>query len=492
MAAPNKKNILKDPLATLSSLGLSTAINTDPLVTLHNAYQSVQQQHSILTTELKTTSRKIGEAKKSNQPLDELKTRTQQLSRTIKPLTEEIKTLEVEILDLFNALCDPDNTLSASDNDSTELTEKKQPALNQRYRSTQTDTHNIVIKMIEPDNLVKPDSDQLLRLNTYVLNHPAGTIHHQIEWQGIQKKTYGHQSYYFYACSDTGDVVGVLPVTRLTSRLFGDLMVSMPFFQRGGAIADNAAIENKLILAANEQAALLGVTSIEYRDDIPRESMPAQTHKVNMILSLPDTHKNLWESFTPKLRAQIKRPQREKPQETVGRLVLLDDFYKVYTRNMRDLGSPAHSKKFISNILQTFPDNSWLVVIHLNNKAVAAALLLASKETMEIPLASTIRDVNPLSMNMFLYWTVLQFAVTKGYKRFDFGRSSATSGTYRFKQQWGAKAKQLHWHYWLADGAELPKLNPDNPKYALVISIWKRLPVFITRWMSPHIVSKLP
>ena len=93
---------------------------------------------------------------------------------------------------------------------------------------------------------------------------------------------------------------------------------------------------------------------------------------------------------------------------------------------------------------------------------------------------------------MRLYWEVLKYAIEKRYSYFDFGRSSLNSGTYKFKQQWGALPKQLYWHYWLPENGELPELNPNNPKYALIINVWKRMPVFLTKWIGPHIVAYLP
>ena len=95
-------------------------------------------------------------------------------------------------------------------------------------------------------------------------------------------------------------------------------------------------------------------------------------------------------------------------------------------------------------------------------------------------------------MNMLMYWEILKFAIENKYHFFDFGRSSKDSGTYRFKQQWGAQPKASFWHYWLAQDIEMPSLNPNNPKFALAISVWKKLPIFVTKWLGPHIVKNLP
>ena len=332
--------------------------------------------------------------------------------------------------------------------------------------------------------------------NNYISTNSAACIHHRAEWRNILSQSYGHESLYLCARDSNQNIVGILPLIHMKSRLFGNKLVSMPFFQRGGAIADSPLIEQKLIQAASTYGSKLNVDHIEFRDDIPRDHLPepsaVQTHKVNMVLSLPESQDTLWQSFTAKLRAQIRRPQREQPQIFIGGREYLNDFYAVYSRNMRDLGSPVQSKHFIDNILLHFPQNSWLIVIKLQQRPVAAGFLLGFDNTMEIPLASTIREVNPLSMNMLLYWEVLKFAVKQNYSQFDFGRSSKNAGTYRFKQQWGAQPKQLYWHYWLGNSETPPSLNPSNPKYAVIINVWKRLPLMLANLLGPAIVKNLP
>ena len=87
--------------------------------------------------------------------------------------------------------------------------------------------------------------------------------------------------------------------------------------------------------------------------------------------------------------------------------------------------------------------------MHLKDAPVAARCLVTHRDTLEIPWASSLRRVNGIGVNMLLYWSVLEFACSRAATVFDFGRSTLDSGTYRFKQQWGAEPQQLHWHYWL-------------------------------------------
>jgi hypothetical protein len=41
------------------------------------------------------------------------------------------------------------------------------------------------------------------------------------------------------------------------------------------------------------------------------------------------------------------------------------------------------------------------------------------------------------------YWEAIRFSLKKGFRRFDFGRSTPHEGTYKFKQQWGTACATL-------------------------------------------------
>ena len=123
---------------------------------------------------------------------------------------------------------------------------------------------------------------------------------------------------------------------------------------------------------------------------------------------------------------------------------------------------------------------------------MASGFLAAFKDKLEIPWGASLRRYNSLSPNMLLYWSCLEFASMKGFRVFDFGRSTVEEGTYRFKEQWGASPSPMNWHYWLPQGGALPEINPGNPKYRLAISMWKKMPVPLTQVLGPHIVRNIP
>lgn len=349
------------------------------------------------------------------------------------------------------------------------------------------------IKIDTYSNLQKLNPSELKDWDSFCHNHVDSKIYYQSDWFDLILSLFNHETYLIRSVDKENNIQGVLPLTRLKSLLFGDYIVSLPYFNYGGILANNIQIEKDIILSGNELAQSLAVSHIEYRHSKQHTfSLPVKTDKITMLLNLPDKPEHLWQSLGSKRRAQIKRPLRENPTIHIGNDELLDDFYKVFACNMRDLGTPVYNKSFFRNILTTFKKNSKIIIIRIDNEPVAAGFLIAYKETLEIPWASTLRKVNNISINMLLYWEVLKYAIEQSFKYFDFGRCSINSGTYKFKKQWGAQPKQLFWHYWLRDNQDLPEINPNNPKYKLAIQCWQKLPVAITKLIGPHLVKNLP
>ncbi len=343
----------------------------------------------------------------------------------------------------------------------------------------------MIIELLAPQSYSEWDD--------YIINSSRSCLYHLSCWKDVIEKSFKHNTYYLMASDANKKIKGVLPLVRLKSILFGDYMVSLPFFNYGGPCGDDLETENELLNAAIDIGKAEGVSHIEFRDIQKRENnIPCKTEKVSMILELPDTPDKLWESFDSKLRSQIKKPMKEGMAVETGGIEQLNNFYEVFSKNMRDLGTPVYGKNFFENIFKSYPEQTKICTIKLKDTAVASGFLLGFQKRLEIPWASSLKEYNRFSPNMLLYWSVLKFAIENGYKQFDFGRSSADSGTYKFKEQWGAKPMQLYWHYWLSNGGKLPELNPHNPKYKTAIGIWKRLPVSLTKIIGPRIVKNLP
>jgi hypothetical protein len=132
----------------------------------------------------------------------------------------------------------------------------------------------------------------------YVNSHIRATLYHLSPWRGVISKTYAHRSYYLLALrSSTGSVqcitlpksasdanrcceanigtkpdlepVGILPLVHLKHFLFGSNLISLPFFDMGGILADNEEIERALLSKAVRIGQDLKADHLELRHVTP-------------------------------------------------------------------------------------------------------------------------------------------------------------------------------------------------------------------------------
>ena len=89
---------------------------------------------------------------------------------------------------------------------------------------------------------------------------------------------------------------------------------------------------------------------------------------------LPDSEEQLWKALGSKLRAQIRRPQKEGAVVERGGGELIPDFYRVFSHNMRDLGTPVCSQAFFTAIAEDFTEELRVLVVRLEKTPVAAAM----------------------------------------------------------------------------------------------------------------------
>lgn len=326
----------------------------------------------------------------------------------------------------------------------------------------------------------------------YVTSHPSATCYHAWAWRAVFARAFGHESTYFAAFRGA-DLVGVLPVVWFANPLFGTFGVSLPFVNYGGVLADDVRVAESLLAAATTENAARGGRHLELRH-VARQfpDLPVRSHKVSMHLTLRDTVEAQFAAVDRKLRNQIRKADKSGLLVERGGLDLVDAFYDVFSENMRDLGTPVYTKAFFVEVLRTFPGEARVFCVRLDRRPVAASVVVSHRGTVEVPWASSLRECNHLCANVRLYWEMLQDAVERQAATFDFGRSTPDEGTFHFKRQWGAEPVALHWEYGLRDGATLPDLSPKNPKYRLLIDLWKRLPLPVSRVLGPHVVRHIP
>jgi FemAB-related protein (PEP-CTERM system-associated) len=331
--------------------------------------------------------------------------------------------------------------------------------------------------------------------DAYVRARPDATLYLQSGWSLLAKEVFGHATHFIEYRDSAARLRGVLPIVQQKTLLFGNYATSVPFFNYGGALGDDDEIVAALMSRGRELASGLGCRYLELRDAKPHPGeWIVRTDKVSMVLRLPATTDALAKQLGAKLRSQVKRAERESPSVRLGGQELLNEFYAIFSRTMRDLGTPVYPKRFFEALIRRFPQECTLVVVDRGGQPVATGWLVISRGAAEIPWAACNEDAKPAGFNMRLYWELLAACVARGCTTFDFGRSTVDSGTYRFKKQWGAEPVQLYWHRWERNPSHEDAGRPDSQRGLMqkATAVWRRMPLPLANALGPLVSPGLP
>ncbi len=323
----------------------------------------------------------------------------------------------------------------------------------------------------------------------FVRRQPGWTHCHLAGWKDVMERALGHECPWL-AVRENGALAGVLPLVRVRSAIFGHYLVSMPFLNYGGPLGSEAAVRALAAEAVRlARASGAGLLELRSRQSLPLE-LTVSHRKITVVLDLPEGPDALMKSFPAKLRSQVRRPQKEGVAVRFGP-DQLDAFYQVFSRHMRDLGTPVLSRQFFQHARDRFGDSMWVGVAWLGDEPVACGAGFQWGSEFEMTWASSLQRYNRIAPNMLLYFAFMERAMAQGLARFNFGRCTPGSGTHRFKRQWGARDEPLHW-YQQARGGAGHTPSPDDGAWSWGPRIWRHVPLPVANFLGPRVVRFIP
>ena len=324
------------------------------------------------------------------------------------------------------------------------------------------------------------------RWDAYVDAHPEGTFFHLLSWRDVLGTAVGFEAHYLQALRD-GRVVGLLPLVRVKSLLFGHALVSLPFCVQGGVIADDAPAAEALLNYASALAERFAVDYLELRHTQPVAAgwpTKSETYVLFKRALSPDVEENM-KAIPRKQRAMVRKGisaglvSREE--------VALQNFFHIYATSVRNLGTPVFPRRYFEALFETFREHCRVTTVYAGEAAVSSVLSFVYKDTVMPYYGGGLPAARDLKAYDFMYWEVMRTACEQGIRHFDYGRSKRDSGSYSFKKNWGFEPTPLHYQYHLVKQQGLPDRNPNNPKYELAVNAWKRLPLPLANFLGPFV-----
>jgi FemAB-related protein (PEP-CTERM system-associated) len=319
---------------------------------------------------------------------------------------------------------------------------------------------------------------------------PGTHLAHDPAWLEIIQHAYGHQPLVLRTQDEHGQAY--LPAILIRRPLVGAVAASMPFLDGGGPVAASPRTASVLVERLVSEARALGARAVHVRTAETLDlAWTPESHKVNLTLPLAPSPDELWARVGGSVRNEVRKAQRSGLTVEQTGVSGLGAFYEIHAARMRDLGSPAHARRFFEAVFSTFGSRARLFLVRRQATNVGGLIALGCGNTVTVPWASCLREHFPLCPNMLLYWETIRTACSEGFQHFDFGRSTKGSGTWRFKRQWGAVEQPLFW-YWMPltrlsrrqtnEQSHVPTQGHD-----LLAAAWRRLPAPVTGWLGPRL-----
>lgn len=335
--------------------------------------------------------------------------------------------------------------------------------------------------------LQEPDTE---RWDAFVRASAQGSFFHLSAWRTLIEQIQRHKTYYLYA-ERAGEMLAVLPLAQVKSRLFGHSLCSLPFVVIGGIVGEDAAARQALEHHADELARKLGVSHLEYRNATAQHAdWPAQDLYVNFRKALPHDEEAIMASIPRKQRAMVRKGIKNNLLAQIDQNV--DRFFAVFSENVKRHGTPALPKRWFAALKETFgQDCEVLTVTDSAGNVLSSVMSFYFQGEVLAYYAGDNEAARDLAANDFKYWRLMCQAASRGCTVFDYGRSKVGTGPYHFKKNWGFEPEPLSYEYVLYKTDSIPQNNPMNPKYRVFIALWRRLPLCVANAIGPHIVRNL-
>lgn len=327
--------------------------------------------------------------------------------------------------------------------------------------------------------------------NKFLATCDNATIYHTPEWKKFLEKTFDYESKYLFAKDECGDIIGLLALFYIRSKLRGNELCSIPFSYSSSYIGSES-VENLLIDGGIYLYHKLNADSFEIRDKVNHDKFQIKNSFCVHTVGLSSNANEVWQKIGKGTRSSTKKP-------------ITKGLYVYSTKNMEDLkqfcelncitkkkiGVPCHPWKFFKNMFELMNEYVILYVVKSNNEIIAGGIFEYFKDTVTFGYAACDPNYLDLRPNNLVVWKSIEDACANDYKYYSFGRTSYDNkGLIAFKERWGATETELCYSYY----PEIPTssiMNRDNFKYKLGRKVFREMPVKMYKPVSEILFKHL-
>lgn len=300
---------------------------------------------------------------------------------------------------------------------------------------------------------------------SFVRSHHASTAFHSLAWKRTIENTFNYApKYKLIYNNQNSELVGALPIFETAGILQQDLV--NPFCEYGYPLMRPNATNVINILSKdipNSKTTIIKEHERSGNDSYSQSGFAGI--KTGVTFQLPTTRsfeymkKNI---FNRDLRTSIR--DAIKSDLGLRQNSNIEDYYELYIKTMKRLGSPPFPKSFFNQLKEQFEDECTIWTVQCSGSTVAGLITLTSgnnRYTLSNVSDPNYWDKHP---NEFAYSNMIKESCRGKWETVDFGRTEVDTSLYEFKQKFGGVTSPL-----------ISMVHPPNKVSRASISNYKRL-----------------
>lgn len=326
------------------------------------------------------------------------------------------------------------------------------------------------------------------RWSGFAEGEPDCTIFHLAGWLGVFRDCFQVQPFFLQALDGGGNLLGILPLYAGHSLFLGKYLSSTG----GGALSRSSAVsaalyERALALRDEHRLRYLCLRGDRIAGREPHRLLPT----VNTVFDLGAGEEAIWSGLGSNLRRKVRRAAKNgfTVEDAPCRL---QEFYEVYARNVKALGTPVFGREMFGAMERYFGGRMKLLVVQKKGSVVGGQLCLKIRDTWTSLYVGVDRSLLSLYPTYLLYWEAIRRAIADGASWLDLGRSSPGGGTHFFKRQWAGQDVFRDFAYYYSGRPAGPFPEQMGPPARPWRKLWSKMPLGLANLMGPMIRRSLP
>ncbi len=324
----------------------------------------------------------------------------------------------------------------------------------------------------------------------YAESRPESGPMHHVGWLTVLRETFNVRPYYLNAVEKDRTVLGIMPLYLSQSPFTGKHLATL----QDGILANDARVAQELFSEAVRILEKVKGGYLLLRGGVEISEKPDQT--IQVVHTFVDTSQPpdvLLRTINKKTRWSVRQAAKNGYMFREGGESDLRDFYAVYARNVRRLGTPVISLKTMKAIFSNLGPLCKLFMVHNSGFVVGGMLCIANGSGWSSFYAAVDQAAQNKFANYLLYWKVIEWMCERGSTVFDLGRSTPDSGVHHFKHKWSNRDVTFDYSYYgPAARKQCARFSEIRSSMTMKQKIWSRLPLPICNLVGPILRRRLP